>query len=93
MGARTMHWVSAITLGSIGVYIIGLNYRGLYLGLFRGESHSPVLLIGGVAGSIALAVCPTPSLRGWAWLPLVLDPGCAFALLALIYAVITKKSF
>jgi hypothetical protein len=44
-------------------------------GTAGGVSMVPV--IGGVAGALAFVVAPIPGLARWAWLPLVLDVGCA----------------
>ena len=52
------------------------------------RNHSLVPLVGGVAGAIALAICPFDSLRPLWWTPLVFDPGCALLLVACLIAVL-----
>jgi hypothetical protein len=48
--------------------------RRMIAGTLRYPSQVP--LLPGLAGAIALAVLPFPSLHRYIWVPLVLDPGC-----------------
>jgi hypothetical protein len=45
---------------------------------------STVPLLGGAAGAVGLWVGPMEWMRGYWWLPLVLDPGCAFLIVQLL---------
>ena len=88
-----MLWALTCLLGLIGLWITGLNYLCVYLWWARREHHSLAPLVGGVAGMVALLVCPVSSVHRWAWLPLILDLGCGFSLLSLLYAIFVLKAF
>jgi hypothetical protein len=46
--------------------------------------------IPGVAGVLAVLLCPTPGAGKWAWLPLVLDASIFFFVLAIFLHVIAR---
>jgi hypothetical protein len=79
-------------LALFSLYFISMNLGCVYLGLIRRERHSLGPLLGGGAGSLAMLLLPLPELRSWAWVPLAVDPGCLYAALALVYALITARS-
>lgn len=81
-------WVSAGLFG-VGFVIIATVNTWVILILPRrlldGErGPSPIPFIGGFFGAISCALAPLEVVRWFAWLPLVLDPGC---LLFACYAV------
>lgn len=73
-------WSTTIVVGALALLIVGANWTGM-LGAAKawndGEPRgfSPLPLIGGVLGALALASAPVESVRDWFWLPAVLDPG------------------
>jgi len=90
---EVIRWACAILLGLLGIYVTGMNYNCIYLGLVRKKHHSLIPLIGGGACALALLVSPVTSIRHWIWLPLVLDLGCAYSAISLLYAVFVLKAF
>jgi len=84
-------WIPVALLGSFSTYVISMNVAAVYLGLFRREHHSLGPLLGGGAGAIAMLLCPLPGVRSWAWVPLVVDPGCLYASLAFAYSLLTES--
>jgi len=88
-----LRWCFTGLLGLFSLYVIGMNYACAYVGLFRKEHHSLAPLVGGVAGVLALLICPVASVHAWAWLPFVWDLGCAFSIFSFLYAVIVLKAF
>jgi hypothetical protein len=88
-----MRWVLTGLLGLISLWCTGLNYSCVYLWLARREHHSLGPLVGGVAGMLAMLVCPISAVHRWAWLPLVLDLGCGLLFLNLLYAIFVLKAF
>lgn len=76
-----------------GAYITLMNYYALYLGVTKKEHHSLGPLLGGVLCSLALLFSPLGALRPWAWLPLLVDPGCVFMVGGAIYDLIVTKVF
>ena len=88
-----MQWLLIVPLAIIGIWVIGLNYLCAYLAVVKHEHHSLLPLVGGIAGGITLLIYPSDAVRAWAWLPLILDLGCAFTLFSFFYAVIVLKVF
>lgn len=52
---------------------------------------SLLLFLGGVAGGLAMLICPLPGTNWWIWVPAMLDVGSIPAGLAIVYAVATGK--
>ena len=73
-------WATTIFIGALALLMIGANWAGM-LGAAKAwkdgqpRSFSPIPLIGGALGAIALASAPVDSVRDWFWLPALLDPG------------------
>jgi len=83
--------VAAIFL--LGVWIIVFNYYVMYLGFVRKQhAPSPGPLVGGLFCFLILR-SPFFHLHYWAWLPLILDPGCVFLLGVFIYTAIASRCF
>ena len=76
-----VRWLIAVSLGLFGACGTVCNYACIASWLFRGEHRSMVPFVGGVCMALAWLMCPAVSSRGWAWIPLVLDPGCLLLLL------------
>jgi hypothetical protein len=79
----------AILLGLFGLASIVTNIACWITAGKRGKSFIP--LIGGTSLGIALVVYPSPGLAYFAWLPLVIDPGCFLFPLALIHLLRNRK--
>ena len=73
-------WATSIFIGALALLMIGANWAGM-LGTAKAwkdgqpRGFSPIPLIGGALGVIALASAPVDSVRDWFWLPALLDPG------------------
>lgn len=67
----------------LALYQIGGFVRIIYRG-WRGDEddrgYSLIPLFGGLLGMVGCIVAPSSSVRGFWWLPLIVDPGCAFLL-------------
>lgn len=64
---------------AVGGYVCVLNWRLIYArGRGKGKG-SWIPLVGG--GLIAIGLAISPQTRGWWWMPLLLDWGCAPGLL------------
>lgn len=81
-------WMYTLSFGIMAALIIGNNLWHFILSSIRGESASFTLMIGGVLGVIALLVAPTPCLKWYAIIPILIDPGTGFS----IYLAVKKKS-
>ena len=87
-------WLVTALAFMYGAWCIFLNYYDwLYLGLTKREHHSPIPFIGGVLCSLALFYSPIAVTLPWAWLPLLIDPGCVYLIGLFIYSAIVTKGF
>ena len=77
----------------LGAYVILANYALLIRWLRKHKHFSFVPLIGGICMSVSMLLWPNPSLTRYAWVPLVIDLGCAYLLAASLYAVLVLKAF
>jgi hypothetical protein len=75
--------IAMLALVLIGLFVaLALANVGMFLATgLTGRYHSMAPLLGGVLGVAGFLL--TPRLRPYAWLPLLLDPGTAFAFIAL----------
>ena len=70
-----LRWVIAVAFGGFGVLVTTANFAGIAMS--RRERHySLVPLLGGSSIAVGLLVCPLDGLAHYAWVPLLLDPGC-----------------
>jgi hypothetical protein len=84
----------AAPLFLLGASVVFTNYYcWLYLGYARRGHQSPVPFLGGCLCSVALLVSPVAEVRPWAWLPLLLDPGCVYLLCLFIYTAVVTRGF
>lgn len=66
-------WTVAVPLVALGVWIIFLNFKIVYVYFARREHHSWVPLVGGFLAFIGLGICPLPQIQKIAWVPLGVD--------------------
>lgn len=91
--AAILYGVFASAVFLCGAWIMILNYYGwLYLGLVRKEHHSPIPLLGGLF-CFAVLRSRDVAVHFWAWLPVILDPGCVFLVGVFIYAAMVTRGF
>ncbi len=83
----TSAFLFLFVLGSVqcNAYILFLRW---YL---RRQPGSSILVVGGVAGALALWLSPFEGLRRYWWIPLFVDLHCAPLLVCLAYGVCTGK--
>src|SRR5262245_21572106 len=70
-------WLCTTIFGIAGILFVAANVRIVILWIVRRQSGSLIPLIGGSALAIAMLVCPWPGIGRWAWIPVVVDLGCA----------------
>ena len=84
-----MHFLSAWTytliFGTLFLCVLGANLQLLWSIWARQERPSMILFMGGFFGVIACLCAPVTSLKYFAFVPLLLDPG-AWLLIPLIFA-------
>ena len=73
---------AAISLVLVAIFVTVAAFNVLVLVNRRPDGSGPSVMpvFGGVAGAIGVWAWPYHDLSLWAWLPLVLDPGCALYL-------------
>ena len=80
-----MGWLLAILLGGPGLlWIVGNIYFFLRGHLLR-EHHSLVPFVGGVLACVGMLLSPIEAVRSFAWVPLLIDPGCSFVLACFVW--------
>jgi hypothetical protein len=78
-------------IGLVGLQVIFINFKILALRIFRRQRRSFLPLGGGYLCAVAMVVLPFVHLAKYAWIPLAVDPGCLYALLALLLSWILRK--
>jgi len=58
-----------------------------------GGSTSLTLFLGGIAGLIAVLVCPIQGVWVWFWLPLLIDPGSLLAAHHILKTYLKRLNF
>ena len=87
-------WAVIAAIFLFGVWVIFLNYYyWLYLGLVRKKHHSPIALVGGLCCFLVLRYSPFVADHRWAWLPLMVDPGCIFLAGLFVYTAMASPGF
>ncbi|MDB6124095.1 MAG: hypothetical protein JWQ71_3088 [Pedosphaera sp.] len=92
MNAETVEWSVTVILTILGLWIIVLNYLMIITSCVHRRHHSLLPLLGGVLASVAMWVCPL-KISVFAWMPLVVDPGCLLSLIGFLYAIFVNKAF
>ena len=78
-------WVLATTFALFA----GTNLALIPRFLAPGRRPSMIPLLGGIAGAVAFLL--RPELRGWAWVPLLADPGCGAMVIAALIGRLTRR--
>ena len=89
----SLAWIASGALALLGSWITILNYSAVVSSYRHGRHHSLIPLLGGVGLAAAMLLIPLPRVAKFAWLPLVIDLGCLYALVGLLYAVVVQGSF
>jgi hypothetical protein len=89
--SQLLRWGVSGLLGVYGIFQILANWYTVISGAIRKESYSLILLLGGIAAGLAIIICPaTTHLFYFAWVPLLLDPGCLSLLVACCFSTDKK---
>jgi len=73
-----IRWILASALALVWLAFASWNAWSflISLGFGRPRPRYTWPLIGGLAGALAMVLCPLPGSSLWLWVPLVLDAGC-----------------
>jgi hypothetical protein len=85
----TLHSVLTFCLLLVSAICIAGNLGLIIRYCVRGEHGSPVPLVGGIFGAIGLAFSHFSASRYW-YLPLILDPSCAWLAILALRSLIVK---
>lgn len=88
-----IRWVVTTALGGLGAWVIACNFACITMWLAHRRHASLVPLVGGLLTSAALLACPIRGSFRFAWVPLVIDPGCLWALGLFLYAAGVLRCF
>src|ERR1700722_14729845 len=88
MEAVIARWILGIGLGGFGLWITGLQLSAIVSR--KGGSLAP--LIGGGSLCAAMWLMPPAVLHRYSWIPLLVDPGCAFSVLMFIVELVRPGS-
>jgi len=86
-----MRWSATVVLLVLGGWFTAMNVAIVVRYLSMGRGSSMVPFIGGGLLSLAWLAAPIPYSKGWAVLPLVLDPGCAYLIASTAWFLLTRK--
>ncbi len=89
--SHTGAWILTALLAVYGAGFIATNYATAIVWYARHKHGSLVPLMGGVAVGVAMLVCPITGVKPWAWIPLVVDLGCAYLFGGWLYHHLFKK--
>jgi hypothetical protein len=80
-----LRWTVATPLAIFAILTVAASFACLMAAYQERRAVSFFPLVGGLAGAACLLLCPAPGAVYWAWVPLVIDPGCGLALAVLAY--------
>ena len=83
--ATISHWLIAGLFALFWGLCAGNNWFYVIQACRRMGSTSLTLILGGIAGALALFVAPVDGLWQWFWVPMLLDPGCLPALVMILH--------
>ncbi len=73
--------------GLLLVFFAGAATTNIILAIrarLHGEHHSLVPFVGGLAGCLGLLILPLEALHAWWWVPLIIDIGAGYLMLAVV---------
>jgi hypothetical protein len=80
-----IRWCIAIPFGLLWVLCMLGHIVSMIRIARRGESTSPIPLIGGISGALAVLICPIAGIWIWFWLPPLLDVGALAVIVGMLY--------
>jgi CHASE2 domain-containing sensor protein len=86
-------WLITSTLGILGAWLTALNWSCIVIWYARRRHHSMIPLVGGGSLALALLACPMAGTTRWAWIPLIVDPGCLLMMLLLVPLTMKTRGF
>lgn len=88
----TLLWIGTVMIAGTFFGMFVFNWRFFFKKLRQGDDRiSPVPWVGGLAGALALFLCPLEGAFDFWWVPFCLDFGCIPNSLWLAYAAATSK--
>ena len=94
MSADAKAWLATAALLLGGGWITAMNLWIVVGALRKSGGHASLSpLLGGLLCSLALLACPVEGASSYAWIPLLIDPGCAYSVLSLLYAIFVLGAF
>jgi hypothetical protein len=88
-----LRWLITLMLGIVGAWLTALNWSCVVSWYARRRHSSMFPLIAGVSLALALIACPIAGSARWAWIPLIVDPGCLLLIILTIPLVIMTRGF
>jgi hypothetical protein len=88
--ASIRFWCMAWILGAVFVFVSFANAAIAVRWRTRGISGSLVPLVGGLAGLIAFLTLPFVTLNHWWWIPLLLDLGTGYLVIATVLFAVQR---
>lgn len=85
-------WVASIAMAALGIFVTAANYHAVISDL-RGHPNPPswIPLIGGCMLAVAMLIVPINGVRRYAWIPLIVDWGCAPGMLHTAVWLLTSR--
>lgn len=81
--------VSAITF--LGGCVVFVNYVTIVRSYMSGQEPSTFPILGGLLVGAGMFICPIEAAQQYCWIVFLIDPGCAFLVLKLLYSALTHK--
>jgi hypothetical protein len=90
---NTISWIVSLPLLLLSLWAIAGNLWIMVGGLFKKQKkfQSFVPLLGGITGTIGIAMLPIEGMRPFWWLPLIADVGCVPLFIAVAADQIKKR--
>jgi len=86
-----MRWTISIILLVVGGSAIIANYSLSIRWYLLKQRGSMIPFLGGVLTAAGLALLPSPSVHGYWWLALLVDPGCALLAGGVLFDQLRKR--
>jgi hypothetical protein len=83
-----LRWALSVPLAAVGALFLLGNVAAIVLPLMRRWKGSLVPVLGGPCLAVSMLNCPRAGIARFAWLPLVIDPGCGLLLTGVAVSLI-----
>ena len=86
-----VRWIAAVVLALFWLAVSISNLIDIINARIHRSPTTLILFFGGVAGVVAMLVCPISGSNHWAWIPALLDLGCIPAGLVILFGLFRGK--